>query len=415
MDQPRKIRLAYFVSHPIQYQAPLLRRIAADPGIDLTVYFTSDFSVRGYLDKGFGVNVTWDTPLLDGYRSEFLPKGLFPNARHERHISFGVLPRLWRGRFDAIWVHGYTLANQLQAIVAGKLLGIPVLLRAESNLYDRQRSRWKLRLKDAFFAVLRRFLTGVLAIGTANRRYWEHYFGKHFPIFDMPYAVDNGFFQRESRQAAARREELRAQLGLEAGRPIVLFASKLQQRKRCIDLVEAFLRLPGPPGNRRQPYLLIIGDGEERANLERRAGGHSAIKFLGFQNQTELPRFFDLCDLFVLPSIHEPWGLVVNEAMNAGRAVIVSGQVGCQPDLVEDGVNGFVFEGLNVESLTAALAQALESPERLRQMGRESLRIIDNYGFDQNLAGLRAALRAVVPPGKLRSAETTATGAEGAA
>src|SRR5580658_7219015 len=68
-----KIRLAYLVSHPIQYQAPLLRRIAQEPDIDLTVLFGSDFSVRGYRDEGFGVGVKWDVPLLEGYHSEFLP------------------------------------------------------------------------------------------------------------------------------------------------------------------------------------------------------------------------------------------------------------------------------------------------------------------------------------------------------
>ncbi len=68
------LRLAYFVSHPIQYQAPLLRRIAREPDIDLEVFFSSDHSVRGYVDEGFGVKVEWDVPLLEGYRSSFLPR-----------------------------------------------------------------------------------------------------------------------------------------------------------------------------------------------------------------------------------------------------------------------------------------------------------------------------------------------------
>lgn len=66
------LRLGYYVSHPIQYQAPLLRRIAQEEDIDLTVLFGSDFSVRSYKDEGFGVEVAWDVPLLEGYRSEFL-------------------------------------------------------------------------------------------------------------------------------------------------------------------------------------------------------------------------------------------------------------------------------------------------------------------------------------------------------
>src|ERR1700756_3046963 len=63
----RPLRLAYFVSHPIQYQAPLLRRIAAEKDIDLKVFFSSDISVREYVDPGFGVPVKWDVPLLEGY------------------------------------------------------------------------------------------------------------------------------------------------------------------------------------------------------------------------------------------------------------------------------------------------------------------------------------------------------------
>ena len=69
----RNVRIAYLVSHPIQYQAPLLRRIAREPDIDLTVFFGSDFSLRDYQDEGFGVDVKWDVPLLDGYRYKFLP------------------------------------------------------------------------------------------------------------------------------------------------------------------------------------------------------------------------------------------------------------------------------------------------------------------------------------------------------
>src|SRR5476649_2632383 len=80
---PKVVRLAYLVSHPIQYQAPLLRRIAEEPDIDLTVFFGSDFSVRGYTDEGFGVGVKWDVPLLDGYKHVFLPA-----LRDKETVSF---------------------------------------------------------------------------------------------------------------------------------------------------------------------------------------------------------------------------------------------------------------------------------------------------------------------------------------
>src|SRR5215469_1346672 len=108
----KKVRLAYLVSHPIQYQAPLLRRIAREPDIDLTVLFGSDFSVRGYKDEGFGREVTWDVPLLDGYRSQFLPRLRDTGTVSPLSpISRGILRRLRNPdgspSFDALWVHGY--------------------------------------------------------------------------------------------------------------------------------------------------------------------------------------------------------------------------------------------------------------------------------------------------------------------
>jgi glycosyltransferase involved in cell wall biosynthesis len=96
--------------------------------------------------------------------------------------------------------------------------------------------------------------------------------------------------------------------------------------------------------------------------------------------------------VFVMPTVFEPWGLVVNEAMNAGRAVIVSDQVGCAPDLVRDGDNGFVYQAGNVADLHRVLRMALADPVRLRHMGRRSLDIINRWSFEEDVQGLRAAL-----------------------
>ncbi len=400
-ETPR-VRLAYFVSHPIQYQAPLLRRIAREPEIELTVFFGSDFSVRGYRDEGFGVDVKWDVPLLEGYNHEFLPRlrdtgteGLLSP------INYGLLSRLAGGdgqpRFDALWVHGYATVNQIHGILAAKIVGIPVLLRSDSSLRDRPRGRGKLLAKRVFFGVLRGLVDGVLVSGSWNTEYWRHGMGEDFPLFLLPYAVDNAFFQARCREAASRREELRAELGLDAGRPVILFASKMQKRKHCDDLIRAYARLS--PGKQQEPeaYLVIVGDGDERAALEQQAAamGWASIRFCGFRNQTELPRFFDLASVFVLPSRHEPWGLIVNEVMNAGRAVIVSDDVGCHPDLITDGVEGYVYPVRDVAALEHALRRMLASPEGMARMGQAALDRIRRWSFEEDVAGLKQALAQV--------------------
>lgn len=395
--------MAYLVSHPIQYQAPLLRRIAKEPDIDLTVFFGSDFSVKGYKDAGFGgVGVKWDVPLLEGYRHEFLPV-LRDKARvtPTTPMNYGIARRLRgdqdRPAFDVLWVHGYASVNALHGITAAKALGIPVLIRAESWLGDRERSGAKLAAKKLFFRTLSQMIDGVMPIGTLNSEYWRYYLGEDFPLFLMPYAVDNEYFQQRSAEAIPRREELRRELNLSPDRPVILFASKLQSRKRTDDLLEAYKRLSPAPGVEPHPYLVIVGDGDQRQSLERAAQetGLESIRFCGFRNQSELPRFFDLATVFVLPSRHEPWGLIVNEVMNAGRAVIVSDEVGCQRDLITDGVEGAIFPAGNVEALAEALRRTLATPETAAEMGRRGLERISKWGYEEDVRGLRRALAAV--------------------
>ena len=393
------VRLAYVVSHPIQYQAPLLRRIAREPDIDLTVLFGSDFSVRGYKDSGFGVEVAWDVPLLDGYRSQFLPRLRDSgNVSPLSPISRGILRRLHNPdgspAFDALWVHGYASINALHAILAANALGIPVLLRAESWLADRQRSLSTLAAKHLFLQLLRPAIAATLPIGSRNRDYWAHYFGPDMPQFLMPYAVDNAYFA--ARAAATDPNQLRAQLNLTPGRPIILFASKLQTRKHADHLLEAYARLCASSPTA-VPYLLIVGDGEERASLEARARelALEGVRFLGFRNQSELPGLFALADVFVLPSRHEPWGLIVNEAMAAGCAVIVSDEVGAHSDLVTDGVEGFVFPVGDIDALTSAIARAVSTPEQAQRMGQAATARVTSWDFEADVRGLRQALAAV--------------------
>jgi len=394
-----KIRLAYLVTHPIQYQAPLLRCLAREPGLDLTVFFCSDFSTGKFLDIEFGKVINWDVPLLEGYRHEFLPAlGGRERVSFFRPFNYGLARRLREGRFEVLWIHGYNRWFHWLAMRSAKSLGLKVLIRDEGTLISARRNFSKRLLKRVFFAGLKRLADGFLAIGSLNREYYRHYGITDDKIFSMPYAVDNAFFQAGAEKAAAGREQLRRELALEAGRPVILFVSKIEPRKRPADLLAAYIKLTKTGEVAGPPYLLFVGEGEQRRPLEEvvQEKRLDAVRFLGFKNQTELPAYYDLCDVFVLPSVFEPWGLVVNEAMNAGRAVIVSDQVGCGPDLVRDGENGCIFPAGEVAALEAVLGKVLADPGTCRAMGARSRAIITQWGYAEDLAGLRQALRTVV-------------------
>jgi glycosyltransferase involved in cell wall biosynthesis len=83
--------------------------------------------------------------------------------------------------------------------------------------------------------------------------------------------------------------------------------------------------------------------------------------------------------------------------MNAARAVVVTDQVGCQPDLIEDGVNGFVVPALNVDALAATLKRILENPSLAHAAGQRALEHISRFDFEEDVRGLRQALACCAP------------------
>lgn len=396
------IKLAYLVTHPIQYQAPLLRRVAALPGLDFKVFFGSDFSARAFVDPDFGRAIQWDVPLLDGYAYEVLDQWGAPLAKNEiptvwRPFSKGLAKKLRAGKFDALWIHGYNRASHWVAALTAKTLGIKVLMRDESTEISAERSPVKQIAKQVFFTSIDKLVDRWLTIGELNAAYYRGFGIAPHKLVPMPYAVDNAYFQSKIAALAPRREILRASLGLEPGRPIILFAAKLIDRKQPLPLLGAFAELVHDDDARR-PYLLYAGDGPQRGALEKTvalSGLSESVKVLGFKGQADLAALYDLCDIFVLPSEREAWGLVVNEAMNAGRAIVCSDRIGAAPDLIVPGLNGHIYPFGNDKALTAALRDCLADAERLAAMGQASLDRINQWSFDQDLDGLCRALREV--------------------
>lgn len=394
------LKLAYFVTHPIQYQAPLLRRVAALPGLDFKVFFGSDFSARAFVDPDFGRAIQWDVPLLDGYNYEVLDQWGAPLAANEiptvwRPFSKGLAQKLRAGKFDALWIHGYNRASHWVAAATAKMQGIKVLMRDESTEISAERSAVKQLVKRAFFTSIDTLVDRWLTIGDLNAAYYRGFGIAPHKLIPVPYAVDNAYFQSKIATLSPQREVLRASLGLEPGRPIILFAAKLIDRKQPLPLLGSFAELVHDD-DARKPYLLYAGDGPQRGALEKTialSGLGESVKVLGFKGQADLAALYDLCDIFVLPSEREAWGLVVNEAMNAGRAIVCSDRIGAAPDLVVPGLNGHIYPFGNDIALTAALRDCLVDPERLAAMGQASLDRINHWSFDQDLDGLCRALR----------------------
>ena len=374
-----KTRLAIVATHPVQYHAPWFRALAVRPELDVKVFFGQlpDPAAQGI---GFGRELAWDVPLLEGY-----PWEAVPNARARPQLG-GFLDsstprigeRLRAYAPDAALLTGWNQLPLVQALLACERLGVPTLVRGESNALKPRGPLVRLLHRH----LLRRFDV-FLTIGVANAAFYSANGVAPERQVRCPYFVDNDRFATQAEALAESRVDLRQVWGVPETAFCVAFAGKLVTKKRPVDLFEA-----AAAARRVVPdlHVLVVGTGElEPALRERAAALGLPATFAGFLNQTEIARAYVACDALVLPSdLGETWGLVVNEAMACGRPAIVSDQVGCAPDLIREGLTGYSFPCGEPQALAERIVRVASDGEHGREMGWNAQRLVfDEYSIER--------------------------------
>jgi len=388
----KKPKVDWFISHPIQYFSPLFARLAKV--IDLHIYYYSDVSVKGKVDYEFGTKVKWDIPLLEGYGHTFLKNW---SKRQSMHSRFGdafnpsVIRKVFRSDADVIIVNGWSYASDWLVMLAAKLAGKKLWLRAETPMNQEVRKSKKLRfIKELLLGkiLFRYFATKFMYIGTQSRKFFEHYKVNSERLVFTPYAINNDYFQKAYWDIPEA--NLRKTLGLPGDKKIILYSGKYIEKKRPFDLLEAFRRL-----NNDDYYLVMVGEGKLRSEMESfiKQNKLKNVKLTGFVNQGDIPAYYKIANVFVMCSgMGETWGLSVNEAMIFGTPLLVSETSGCSADLVKEGYNGFVFPEGDVDALRDRLLALLEEDGFRMEFGLVSRRVIKDFSIDSLAARIKLAV-----------------------
>lgn len=374
-------KLAIITTHPIQYNAPLFRLLTERNQIDIKVFYTWSQSAAGEkYDPGFGQNIKWDIPLLEGYDYTFVENiSNNPGSHHYKGINNPTLIKQiedWGA--DALLVYGWSFKSHLQCLRYFHKK-IPVYFKGDSTLLD-EKPGVKQLARRLFLQWVFYFVDVALYVGDANKKYFLKHGLKPSQLLFAPHAVDNDRFQKKEEsvwEAAA----LRNQLHIHPADTVFLFAGKIEKKKNPILLLQVFLTL-----DREDVHLVMAGNGELEGELKALAAGNTRIHFLPFQNQLMMPTLYQLCEVFVLPSSGpgETWGLAVNEAMAAGKAVLVSNACGVAEDLVEDGKNGYSFKRNDAEDLKEKILRLMDKKNDLSMMGAASSSMIKSWSFVKN-------------------------------
>lgn len=408
---PALPKLAIVTTHPIQYNAPLFRKLAENGKVQILVYYTWGKGSMDKHDPGFGKQISWDVPLLEGYPYVFVNNtSSDPGSHHSNGIICPTLiDEIIRFAPDAILVYGWNFHahRQVMRYFKGK---VPIWFRGDSTLldYDYQSVRdllhayfpklfpsslsrpdsksenpdspienrhskiknrkssispllsyLKFRLRKLYLSRVYKDIDKALYVGMHNKAYFLAHGLQESQLVYMPHAVDNHFFSSNHEGREQEALAWRRILGIPDKDWVVLFAGKLEPKKNPEMLLNAIIELNEEkephslPMHKNQYHLILAGNGILEDRLKELSRNRSYIHFLPFQNQSRMPVVYRMGNLFCLPSQgpEETWGLAVNEAIACRRKVLVTHKVGCSVDLVIPGETGEIIVSGNKDEL----------------------------------------------------------------
>ena len=190
--------------------------------------------------------------------------------------------------------------------------------------------------------------------------------------------------------------EKRLKISAAVDAPRYLYLGRLSPEKNLIMFLEAFVQVQAKIP---KAELVIVGGGvqeEELRDYAQTLGLDADAIFLGSKSGDDLYDEYAKATCFVLPSMSEPWGLVVNEALHYGCPVIVSDRCGCVPELVIEGETGFSHDPKSLDDLVRAMVRASEAFADTDQTAQACLALMQDYtpkiAAQQMIEGFRKVL-----------------------
>jgi len=286
------------------------------------------------------------------------------------YVSPSIIGYLLKFRPQVIFVSGFSLWTLLALLF--KPLGqwkVVIVYDGSSPTIDYINSKPRLILRS----IMARFADAYITNTSGGKNYLTKILGaEEHRVFARPYQVPDV-------------KTLLGQQGKESDteprlpRPIFLFVGKLLHRKGLQFLLQACSTL------KQQGYhkytLLIVGDGEQREELEaysQNQGLTDCLQWAGWGNYDQLGIYFRKADVFIFPTLEDIWGVVLLEAMAFGKAILCSKWAGSS-ELVVERENGYIFDPYNPEKLAELMRHFIDNPDLIVSMGQKSQQLIAQH------------------------------------
>ncbi len=361
----KRMRLAVLITHPIQYFQPVFSALARNPRLEFHVFFGCDHGIKISHDKDFGLSFAWDCAPTEGFSHSFVSNVPLEDLSKWGCVwplAHSAIAQIRRFRPDRVLVFAYTPIFITLATMLLRQHGLQLMLRAEATDRAIPRSRLKSFVRDAFLRFWYGQFEDVFPIGSDSD---DHFARLGVPLHrrhPVNYAVNTSFFAEQVKLWTPERQRLRRDFGIDSSDLVLLWSAKMTDVKYPQLLIDALQHIPEEVRSRF--WLVAMGDGPLRSSFEAQARDVLANRchFLGFCNQRQLGLGYASSDALVFPSRQgETWGLVVNEALQFGLAVVASDHPGCVRDLLLERQDAPAGSAVFPSGDASAMASALDA------------------------------------------------------
>ena len=378
----RKTKVIIITNIIAPYRVPLFNRLAKENWLDLKVFFCKSITKDRQWDVPRGIRFKYR--ILKGIT--FSLKGRSYYKYRTVHFNPGLIPGLIKMEPDIVISAEYSIPSIMASFYC-RAFGKKYISWSEGIYYsDRNISLVQKFLRKIIISNAR----ACIGCSTDSKKQYISLGAKPEKVFISIQTIDVKSFKRKCEMI---RKEGKFQDKRKNNERIILYVGSLIVRKGVIHLLDAVKILAQKFNNFR---LILVGDGVEKNNLRNFCNENiflDKVHFVGFQQQPNLPNYYAIADVFVLPTLEDTFGVVVNEAMAAGLPILCSKFAGAAGDLIKEGINGYRVDPNDHHKMANYLFKILTNDELRLKMGKASEEIIKNYGIEAATEGFLSAIR----------------------
>lgn len=374
----KKYKVAFIHNIISPYRIPLFEELSAHPLIDLYVYFCAETHK----------NRKWDVPKCGNFNYSVLSGFTLEFSEVKYSVNPSIVLNLIKGKYDVIIISGNSDFTTHVTYFTSKLLRIPTIWWSEGI----ESTQSKLgKLISPLTKHIVKNVDAVIVPGSLSKKFHIKLGANPETVFLAPNIVNNKEFFESHSKFKPYVEQFKQKFNF-PNKKIILYVGQLIQRKGVEYLIDAYALLKNEYNN---VCLVIVGDGVLKRELEKKCHDLHIqdIVFTGWVSEDQKIMYYSISDLFVLPTLEDVWGLVINEAMCCGLPVISTTKAGCSTDMITPSKNGYIVESSKTDQLYSAMKKIVESEDLRIKMSEKSLEIIKtNFSMDNMIFGFVSAI-----------------------